>query len=133
MIKFAPYFAVALWLHGHGVQAAQMPEQFRGEWRTNEKAPPTFGVITRAIRKTASLARTARRLSRKSYSKSRLMALKQQMFGALRPASPNSILAPGDNDQNDRPKGIHGVRVITSLFNAKKKMAGRSERCTTGS
>ena len=42
MIKFAPYFAFALWLHGHGAQAAQMPEQFRGEWRTNEKAPPDF-------------------------------------------------------------------------------------------
>jgi hypothetical protein len=39
MIKFALHFAFALLLLGHVAQAAQMPEQFRGEWRTNEKAP----------------------------------------------------------------------------------------------
>jgi hypothetical protein len=43
MIKFALYFPFALglllWPLGHVAQGAQMPEQFRGEWRTSEKAP----------------------------------------------------------------------------------------------
>jgi hypothetical protein len=43
MIKLALYFTVALWLLGHVAQAAQMPEQFRGEWRTYEKAPDFRG------------------------------------------------------------------------------------------
>ncbi len=43
MIKFALCFPVALWLLGHVAQAAQMPEQFKGEWRTYEKTPDFRG------------------------------------------------------------------------------------------
>jgi hypothetical protein len=38
MIKFALYLPFGLLLLGHVSQAAQMPEQFRGNWRTGEKA-----------------------------------------------------------------------------------------------
>lgn len=44
MIKFAMYLPVALWLLGPVAQAAQMPEEFRGEWRTYEKAPDFRGA-----------------------------------------------------------------------------------------
>jgi hypothetical protein len=43
MIKFALCFAFALLGHVYVAQAAQMPEQFRGEWRTYEKAPDFRG------------------------------------------------------------------------------------------
>jgi hypothetical protein len=41
MIKFALCFAFGLWALGHvgPARAAQMPEQFLGEWRTYDEAP----------------------------------------------------------------------------------------------
>jgi hypothetical protein len=41
MIRLALYFAFSRWMLGHvgPARAAQMPEQFHGEWRTYEEAP----------------------------------------------------------------------------------------------
>jgi hypothetical protein len=41
MTKLALYFALSLWVLGHvgPALAAQMPEDFRGEWRSLDGAP----------------------------------------------------------------------------------------------
>jgi hypothetical protein len=41
MTKIALYFAFSLWVLGYvgPALAAQMPEQFQGEWRTYEETP----------------------------------------------------------------------------------------------
>ena len=49
MIKFALCFAFGLWALGHvgPARAAQMPEQFLGEWRTYDEAPDLRSAYSR--------------------------------------------------------------------------------------